>query len=563
MTPTNPELRQFIVQFFSDEELETLAFDYFPEAANDFGGGMSKSRKVIALIGHCERRDRLADLHAAVARERAEAWGRQFTAPPVETFRRNVSTTTPQRDPRQIFLSHATADAEFAHQLAGDLRAEGWRVWIAPESIRPGEKWVEAIDRGLETSGVFVVVLTPAAVASRWVNTETDAAVEMQHEGLITFIPLDVIACQPKRLWRQYQYVLFRGSYMAGLDGLLRELDKQHPFLGSFPEGADPLPSPLPEGEGAIPPTPLLPSTPAPPKERRVKEEQWRQLQALAHEIAAELGRQSGDDELREVYRRFNHHFGLGGYRQLPRRRFAEGLAFLTAWRDEVVATSIPDNATEVANYELHEKTDIELIRIPAGPFLYSEGEQQQTIELPEYWIGRYPLTNAQYKRFVDATGHDAPKHWNGANPPPDKLDHPVVNVDWHDAQTFCDWAELALPTEEEWEKAARGSDGRIWPWGNDPPTAEHCNFNMNVGDTTPVGRYSPRGDSPYGCADMAGNVWEWTATGDEARRVLRGGSWNYNLTFARAVYRFNSHPYDRNLNVGCRLVRRPPSQAL
>src|SRR5690606_33708777 len=89
----------------------------------------------------------------------------------------------------------------------------------------PGEKWVEAIDRGLETSGVFVVALTPAAVTSRWVNTETDAAVEMQHEGVITFIPLDLVACHPKRLWRQYQYVPFRGSYEVGLDTLLRRLD--------------------------------------------------------------------------------------------------------------------------------------------------------------------------------------------------------------------------------------------------------------------------------------------------------------------------------------------------
>lgn len=200
MTPTNPELRQFINQFFSDEELETLCFDYFPEAHNEFGGGMSKNRKVIVLIGHCERRGRLPDLHAAVARERTEPWNRMFTSQPVEPLRRDVPPPTTERDPRQIFLSHATADAKFAHTLADDLRAEGWRVWIAPESIRPGEKWVEAINRGLETSGVFVVVLTPAAVESTWVNTETDAAIEMQHERLITFIPLDLIACQPKRL---------------------------------------------------------------------------------------------------------------------------------------------------------------------------------------------------------------------------------------------------------------------------------------------------------------------------------------------------------------------------
>src|SRR5690606_24332911 len=170
MSPTNPELRQFINQFFSDDELETLCFDYFPEALNEFGGGMSKNRKVIALIGHCERRGRLDDLRAAVARERATAWKRQF-ATDVAIQKPSFSEEPRflnERDPRQIFLSHATADAEFAHTLAADLRAEGWRVWIAPESIKPGEKWVEAIDRGLETSEVFVVALTPDAVASRW-----------------------------------------------------------------------------------------------------------------------------------------------------------------------------------------------------------------------------------------------------------------------------------------------------------------------------------------------------------------------------------------------------------
>ncbi len=244
------------------------------------------------------------------------------------------------------------------------------------------------------------------------------------------------------------------------------------------------------------------------------------------------------------------------------------------AWRDEV-STSLVEAQDPLPNSPpegegagspaperyIHEKTGIELIHIPAGPFLY--GDDKRKIELPEYWIGRYPLTNAQYKRFVDATGRDAPRHWNSGNPPPDRLDHPVVYISWHDAQAFADWAWLALPTEEEWEKAARGSDGRVWPWGDDLPTAEHCNFNYNVGDTTAVGRYSKRGNSPYRCADMAGNVWEWAATGDEARRVLRGGSWDSDQNDARAACRSYSHPDNRYDSVGCRLVRRPPSQAL
>ena len=546
MIPTNSDLRQFIIQFFSDEELETLAFDYFPEAANDFGSGMSKGRKVIALIGHCERRGRLDDRHAAVGRERAAAWNQQFTTPSVETFRRHVSTMPTARDPRQIFLSHATADAAFAYTLADDLRAEGWRVWIAPESIRPGEKWVEAIDRGLETCGVFVVALTPDAVTSRWVRTETNAAVALEHKDRIRFLPLDVTQCEPPLLWSGYQFVPFRGSYEVGLDALLRRLDDQPP--------ANPLSDPLPEREGARIPSPPLPSTPAPPpRERHVKEEQWRQLQALAHEIATVLGKQSGDDELREVYRRFNRHFGLTTYKKLPRKRFDEGLAFFTEWRDEVVASSaetqdhlpqaegvlVPspggrglgrgDNWSQGeedplpnplpqgegaqsalptgVTRRIHEKTGIELIRIPAGAFLY--GDDRRTIDLPEFWIGRYPVTNAQYKRFVDETGYEPPSHWKGKNPPTDKLDHPVVYINWDDAQEFSEWAGLALPTEQEWEKAARGTDGRRYPWGDDWADG-HCNtMEARVGGTTAVGQYSPQGDSLYGCADMAGNVWE------------------------------------------------------
>ena len=466
MTPTNRELREFINQYFSDDELETFCFDYFREVSNDFGNGMGKNRKVIVLIGYCERRDRLTDLHAAVARERPEVWNRQFVATGVQKpgFFGETRFLT-ERDPRQIFLSHATADAGFAHALAKDLRAEGWKVWIAPESIRPGEKWVEAIDRGLETSGVFVVALTSAAVASRWVNTETDAAVEMQHEGVITFIPLDVADCHPKRLWRQYQRVPFQGSYEVGLDTLLRRLD-----------GDEPPPPP---------PTPVREPEPPKPKAN-------------------------------------------------PDRR-------------------------------IHEKTGIELVRVPAGTFLY--GANNDTMDLPEYWIGRYPVTNAQYQRFVAATRHAEPEYWKGKNPPPDKLDHPVVNISWHDAQAFCDWAGLALPIEEQWERAARGTDGRVWPWGSEWADGRCNTVEGGIGDTTPVKRYSPQGDSPSGCADMAGNVWEWTASWDDddaqVRRVRRGGSWYSNRLNARATARHFGHSGVRGNNIGCRVVYRPPSPTL
>jgi formylglycine-generating enzyme required for sulfatase activity len=174
------------------------------------------------------------------------------------------------------------------------------------------------------------------------------------------------------------------------------------------------------------------------------------------------------------------------------------------------------------------------------------------TVYLPEFYIGQYPITNIQYEAFVQAAGHGAPRHWEEGTIRWPQYNHPVVGVSWHDAVAFCDWLSsetrqpFRLPTDAEWEKAARGTDGRIYPWGDEPPDEGRCNFGKDrrTGDTTTIGRHSPQGDSPYGCADMAGNVWEWCQSmyrpypyraGDgredlqaKGRRVLRGGGcWN------------------------------------
>jgi len=196
-----------------------------------------------------------------------------------------------------------------------------------------------------------------------------------------------------------------------------------------------------------------------------------------------------------------------------------------------------------------------EMVRVPAGKFLY--GDDKREVELPEFWIDKAPVTNAEYARFVAETGHEPPRHWNGKTPPKKIADHPVVYVTWNDATAYAKWAGGRLPTEEEWEKAARGTDGREYPWGE--WTEDHCNSEeAGLGDTTPVGQYSPQGDSPYGCVDMAGNVWEWTTSewepGDE-RRVVRGGLWSGNQWLARCAYRDWNIPDLFDGFVGLRVV--------
>jgi eukaryotic-like serine/threonine-protein kinase len=239
-----------------------------------------------------------------------------------------------------------------------------------------------------------------------------------------------------------------------------------------------------------------------------------------------------------------------------------------------------------------------EEVLIPAGTFqmgcdtsnLAENGcsESWQARELPlhpiyldAYHIDKYPVTNARYKACVDAGGCTAPQNVNSSTRTPyygnaTYANYPVINVDWHRANAFCAWAGKRLPTEAEWEKAARGpNDTRKYPWGNADATCSIANYGRCVGDTSEVGSY-PDGASPYGVMDMAGNVWEWVndwsqsdyysvspgsnpqgpATG--TLRVLRGGSWNNDVNRVRSAYRSNDRPGVWDDYGGFRCVRSP-----
>ena len=226
------------------------------------------------------------------------------------------------------------------------------------------------------------------------------------------------------------------------------------------------------------------------------------------------------------------------------------------------------------------------MVWVPPGPFLMGSDKQrdalafdlelpQHEVLLPGYWIGRYPVTVAQFQAFMKASSH---RPWY-ADSLKGSDDHPVVGVTWYDALAFCRWLSeragipVTLPSEAEWEKAARGTDGRIYPWSDEPPDEGRCNFGGNVGNITPVSRYSPRGDSPYGCADMAGNAWEWTRSlyggypydsrdgrenleaGRGVHPVLRGGGFLDRVWYVRCAARGRNLPHYRHRDFGFRLV--------
>jgi formylglycine-generating enzyme required for sulfatase activity len=173
-------------------------------------------------------------------------------------------------------------------------------------------------------------------------------------------------------------------------------------------------------------------------------------------------------------------------------------------------------------------------------------------VEVDAFELSLTLITNSQYERFVADTGAAPPPHW------PAPGDHPVTFVDWFDAAAFCTWAGGRLPTEAEWEKAARGTDGRTYPWGDDEDsTRAAVGGGLKCGSPSPVGSHSV-GASPYGLQDMAGNVWEWTSTEYAAdERVLRGGSYaSPGFWWVRCATRSHSRPQRRQAHIGFRVAR-------
>ena len=257
--------------------------------------------------------------------------------------------------------------------------------------------------------------------------------------------------------------------------------------------------------------------------------------------------------------------------------------------------------------------TTIEWVSIPEGTFLmgstpeetkaaYEDAKLRSSMlelhtfhaELPRhpvylsaYEISRYEITNAQYRAFVEATDRPTPRGHNGEETWADETlngdTQPVVGVTWFDAQAFAEWIGGSLPTEAQWERAARGAEGRTYPWGNTPPKArQHANFARRYNRPIPVGQF-PKGESPNGIADLAGNVWEWCLdeysptfyqqhNGGTSQdplnlrfrdvlraRVIRGGAWDVGRAFLRSSLRFKFYPLDSTHTIGFRVVRPRP----
>ncbi len=238
---------------------------------------------------------------------------------------------------------------------------------------------------------------------------------------------------------------------------------------------------------------------------------------------------------------------------------------------------------------EITGKDGAPMVLVPAGEFTMGspdgvgekEEHPQHTVDLDAFYIDQYEVTTEQYAQFMSATGHSAPEFWDQVDSRRDGT-KPVLGINWDDAQTYCDWAGKRLPTEAEWEKAARGTDQRTYPWGDTNLDSRIANFGKDWDSEVyaerlkAVGSYE-RGKSPYGAYDMVGNVSEWGAdwydkdyygkspqknphgSSSGVLKVLRGGSWLDSPTYLRSALRYWFNPAYRYANIGVRCAQDAP----
>jgi formylglycine-generating enzyme required for sulfatase activity len=410
--------------------------------------------------------------------------------------------------PIQIFLCHASEDKAAVLDLYDRLNALGYKPWLDKKDLLPGQLWRSEIPKAIRASDYILIFLSKTSVAKRgYVQNEFKLALEVLDEipeGTIYAIPVRLDDCSiPEQFSNLHWCNLFEAD---GFEYLLRALQAGRPS---------------PELVAADAPQPI----------------------SLGHAIPVH--------PLNDV--------------ALTRLSFEPEMILIPA--GEFLMGSDPQQDENALDYE----------------------QPQHRLSLPDYYLAKTPVTHPQYRAFVLATGREAPEGWTNRAPPRGEEDHPVVNVSWYDVRDYCQWLSevtgrsYSLPSEAEWEKGARGTDGRIYPWGNQWD-ATYCNSGAShLGKTTSV-HACPTGASPYGMLDMAGNVWEWTRTlwgerrerpyyrypyrptdgresidaGEDALRVLRGGSFVYDHWSVRCAYRVGGYPYDQNESFGFRVVMHP-----
>lgn len=465
------------------------------------------------------------------------------------------------------FISYSRVHSEFVVRLARDLKAAGYDVWLDQLDIPKGARWDDAIEAAVERSATFMIVLSPESIESQNVKDELSYAIDSGKY----ILPVVIHPCKiPLRL-RRFQYVDFTDKpYKESLADIKRLLSNTQRRMQAAPE--EPA---FPTGEpSALVTGPLLGreaiSTAEPfQQEETVPPGRLKHLLVPVSTAVLALAIVGGVVA-----------FALSG-NQAPAAPLPAATDTLTPAPPTMTFTStvIP------APSEVPDARGVTMRLVSAGDFIMgsesaAEGEQQAQIRFVElFYIDKYEVTNLQYRACVQSGACQPPAEVDSATrvgyySKPEFNSYPVVNVDWNMARSYCEWRGARLPTEEEWEKAARGSKGDLYP-GGDEISCDQANYAGCQKDTVRVSEFED-GVSPYGVYNMAGNVSEWVSSlylpypydvfdGREdleapGERVIRGGSWlgAEGEAAVRSDVREQADPSTAREDLGFRCVRTP-----
>jgi formylglycine-generating enzyme required for sulfatase activity len=517
-----------------------------------------------------------------------------------------------------VFLCYSSGDKPAVRELHQRLCAEGIDAWLDEEKLLPGQDWQREIPKAVHASDVVIVCLsrgsiTKAGYIQREIKFALDVADE-QPEGEIFLIPAKLEQCEvPDRLSRWQWVNLYEAK---GYERLMRALRTRAEALGISlsPVQAQPAHTPHP-----VEPVSREQPDRAELRQKLAEHFNKEELRTLCFDLGIEHENlpDAKDGMARELVA-YCERQGRIPDLVAACQRLRPKVVWDTRATLVVAQPAAQAGTATRAVPTIRKLGGIEFVLVPKGKFImgskddnklaYPDEKPQHTVKIPyDYWVGRYLATNNQFAAFVEVTHHVTVAEKGGGWSPEKKEyikgfdwqhplgpecdleskgNHPVVQISWNDAMEYCQWLNLKLqgelgnlalrlPTEAEWEKAARGEYGDEWPWGNEFDPAKCNSIKGGKGGTTPVGVYSPQGDSPYGATDMVGNVWEWCHSlflpypykADEERekesgsesRVVRGGAWDSNQRYARCACRHRDlRPDDRRDRLGFRVVVAP-----